>query len=221
MCQTDVIRKYLHYGNRLRCRNDLKQKMSLFKERNEQKIVIQLEVHLGPYFAGTYLIMDVLFVHVVFFAFSDLSTTSLLSRSVPSNSYASAASPPILQDGSSSPMSSTSGASSLGSSWTPRGQLQPSPPGLHSSRATPTASSSSVQQAVANLTEAEALLQLSHCQESDEGIVSDQSSVADPEDPTAKRSKVRINKNRYPFGILGTLSGYLVPFWDIRYSFWH
>jgi len=119
----------------------------------------------------------------------DLSTTSLLSRSVPSNSYASAASPPILQDGSSSPMSSTSGASSLGSSWTPRGQLQPSPPGLHSSRATPTASSSSVQQAVANLTEAEALLQLSHCQESDEGIVSDQSSVADPEDPTAKRSK--------------------------------
>ena len=208
MCQTDVIRKYLHYGNRLRCRNDLKQKMSLFKERNEQKIVIQLEVHLGPYFAGTYLIMDVLFVHVVFFAFSDLSTTSLLSRSVPSNSYASAASPPILQDGSSSPMSSTSGASSLGSSWTPRGQLQPSPPGLHSSRATPTASSSSVQQAVANLTEAEALLQLSHCQESDEGIVSDQSSVADPEDPTAKRSKVRINKNRYPFGILGTLLGY-------------
>ena len=195
VCQTDVIRKYLHYGNRLRCRNDLKQKMSLFKERNEQKIVIQLEVHLGPYFAGTYLIMDVLFVHVVFFAFSDLSTTSLLSRSVPSNSYASAASPPILQDGSSSPMSSTSGASSLGSSWTPRGQLQPSPPGLHSSRATPTASSSSVQQAVANLTEAEALLQLSHCQESDEGIVSDQSSVADPEDPTAKRSKVRNYNN--------------------------
>lgn len=43
--------------------------MSLFKERNEQKIVIQLEVHLGPYFAGTYLIMDVLFVHVVFFCF--------------------------------------------------------------------------------------------------------------------------------------------------------
>ena len=197
VCQTDVIRKYLHYGNRLRCRNDLKQKMSLFKERNEQKIVIQLEVHSGPYFAGTYLIMDVLFVHVVFFAFSDLSTTSLLSRSVPSNSYASAASPPILQDGSSSPMSSTSGASSLGSSWTPRGQLQPSPPGLHSSRATPTASSSSVQQAVANLTEAEALLQLSHCQESDEGIVSDQSSVADPEDPTAKRSKVSKNQNSY------------------------
>ena len=171
------------------------------------KIVIQLEVHLGPYFAGTSLIMDVLFVHVVFFAFSDLSTTSLLSRSVPSNSYASAASPPILQDGSSSPMSSTSGASSLGSSWTPRGQLQPSPPGLHSSRATPTASSSSVQQAVANLTEAEALLQLSHCQESDEGIVSDQSSVADPEDPTAKRSKVRNNKIRYPFGTFGILFG--------------
>ena len=125
-----------------------------------------------------------------FFAFSDLSTTSLLSRSVPSNSYASAASPPI-QDGSSSPMSSTSGASSLGSSWTPRGQ-QPSPPsGLHNSRATATPTASSSSQAVANLTEAEALLQLSHCQESDEGIVSDQSSVADPEDPTAKRSKVR------------------------------
>ena len=44
------------------------------------------------------------------------------------------------------------------------------------------------QQQVANLTEAEALLQLSHFQESDEGIVSDQSSVADPEDP---RTKVR------------------------------
>ena len=44
---------------------------------------------------------------------------------------------------------------------------------------------------VANLTEAEALLQLSNCQESDEGIVSDQSSVTDPEDPTARRSKVR------------------------------
>ena len=43
---------------------------------------------------------------------------------------------------------------------------------------------------VANLTEAEALLQLSNCQESDEGIVSDQSSVTDPEDPTARRSKV-------------------------------
>ena len=45
-------------------------------------------------------------------------------------------------------------------------------------------------QQVANLTEAEALLQLSNCQESDEGIVSDQSSVTDPEDPTAKRFKV-------------------------------
>jgi hypothetical protein len=44
---------------------------------------------------------------------------------------------------------------------------------------------------VANLTEAEALLQLSNCQESDEGIVSDQSSVADPEDPAARRLKVR------------------------------
>ena len=44
----------------------------------------------------------------------------------------------------------------------------------------------------ANLTEAEALLQLSHCQESDEGIVSDQSSVADAEDPAAaRRIKVR------------------------------
>ena len=43
---------------------------------------------------------------------------------------------------------------------------------------------------VANLTEAEALLQLSNCQESDEGIVSDQSSVTDPEDPTARISEV-------------------------------
>ena len=40
-----------------------------------------------------------------------------------------------------------------------------------------------------HLTEAEALLQLSN-QESDEGIVSDQSSSADPEDAT-KRVKVR------------------------------
>merc|ERR1712223_54096 len=137
----------------------------------------------------------------------DLSTTSILST-VPSSSrshsgatpqsaasstapqYASADSPPIL-DGSSSPMSSTSGASSLGSSWTPRGQLQPSPPtNGGENRATPTSSVVSQQQ-VANLTEAEALLQLSNCQESDEGIVSDQSSVTDPEDPTARRSKVR------------------------------
>ena len=40
-----------------------------------------------------------------------------------------------------------------------------------------------------HLTEAEALLQLSN-QESDEGIVSDQSSSADPED-ASKRVKVR------------------------------
>jgi len=123
----------------------------------------------------------------------------------PPAQYAPADSPPIL-DGSSSPMSSTSGASSLGSSWTPprRAELQPpSPPtppvkmGMdgpgESNRAThPTQSNSSVvsqQQVVANLTEAEALLQLSNCQESDEGIVSDQSSVTDPEDPTARRSK--------------------------------
>ena len=77
----------------------------------------------------------------------------------------------------------------MGSSWTPRGQ-QPSPPtnGVGgSNRATPT-STVSQQQQVANLTEAEALLQLSHFQESDEGIVSDQSSVADPEDPRIKVS---------------------------------
>ena len=166
-------------------------KEALFKERNEQKILTYMKCTFGSFGISLWIYCDCIF------AFPDLSTTSLLSRSVPSNSYASAASPPILQDGSSSPMSSTSGASSLGSSWTPRGQLQPSPPGLHSSRATPTASSSSVQQAVANLTEAEALLQLSHCQESDEGIVSDQSSVADPEDPTAKRSKVSKNQNSY------------------------
>lgn len=110
----------------------------------------------------------------------DLSTTSLLSTN--------SASPPI-QDGSSSPLSSTSGASSLGSSWTPfKGQQLSSPSNGGSSRATPI-SIVSQQQVVANLTEAEALLQLSNCQESDEGIVSDQSSVTDPEDPTAKRFK--------------------------------
>ena len=161
-------------------------KKPLLSTENEQKNLELKCLWYGGSSVGWYLIMAPLSMWPIF-AFSDLSTTSLLSRSVPSNSYASAGSPPI-QDGSSSPMSSTSGASSLGSSWTPRGH-QPSPPGLHSSRATPTASSS--QQAVANLTEAEALLQLSHCQESDEGIVSDQSSVADPEDPTAKKSKVR------------------------------
>ena len=57
-----------------------------------------------------------------------------------------------------------------------------------SNRATPTSTVSQQQVVVANLTEAEALLQLSHFQESDEGIVSDQSSVADPEDPRLKVS---------------------------------
>ena len=57
-----------------------------------------------------------------------------------------------------------------------------------SNRATPTSTVSQQQVVVANLTEAEALLLLSHFQESDEGIVSDQSSVADPEDPRLKVS---------------------------------
>ena len=47
------------------------------------------------------------------------------------------------------------------------------------------------QVAAANLTEAEALLQLSN-QESDEGIVSDQSSSADSEADAQKRLKVGI-----------------------------
>ena len=62
--------------------------------------------------------------------------------------------------------------------------------GQSSASASPTSSlltSSSV-----HLTEAEALLQLSN-QESDEGIVSDQSSSADPED-ASKRVKVRYQK---------------------------
>ena len=46
------------------------------------------------------------------------------------------------------------------------------------------------QVVAANLTEAEALLQLSN-QESDEGIVSDQSSSADSEADAQKRLKVR------------------------------
>ena len=77
-------------------------------------------------------------------------------------------------DGSVSP--SSSGVSSLGSSW---------------SATTNDVSSNdaSSNSAVSDLSEeAEALLQLSH-QESDEGIVSDQSSSADPEDAT-KRIKV-------------------------------
>ncbi len=103
-----------------------------------------------------------------------------------------------VSDGSSSPLSSTSGHSSLGSSWTPRGPqyLQPSPPNNKAQMGgvTVTLTRGGVGGAggVANITEAEALLQLSHCQESDEGIVSDQSSVADPEDPAAaRRIKVR------------------------------
>lgn len=131
---------------------------------------------------------------LAFLNFSDLSTTSLLST-VPSSSANPATfrpASPSIQDGSSSPLSSTSGASSLGSSWTPSRGQQPSPQSSSSSRATPTSivSQQQIAQQVANLTEAEALLQLSNCQESDEGIVSDQSSVTDPEDPTAKRFKV-------------------------------
>lgn len=78
-------------------------------------------------------------------------------------------------DGSVSP--SSSGVSSLGSSW--------------STTTTDVSSNdASSNSAVSDLSEeAEALLQLSH-QESDEGIVSDQSSSADPEDAT-KRIKVR------------------------------
>ena len=53
-----------------------------------------------------------------------------------------------------------------------------------SASASPASTSSNL-----HLTEAEALLQLSN-QESDEGIVSDQSSSADPED-ASKRAKVR------------------------------
>jgi len=85
----------------------------------------------------------------------------------------------VLVDGSVSP--SSSGVSSLGSSWSTT---------TNDASSTDNSSNDALSNsAVSDLSEeAEALLQLSH-QESDEGIVSDQSSSADPEDAT-KRIKV-------------------------------
>ena len=87
---------------------------------------------------------------------------------------------------------SSSGVSSLGSSWSTTTATTTTTTPPHGD----TLSSSNdnlSNSAVSDLSEeAEALLQLSH-QESDEGIVSDQSSSADPEDAT-KRIKVRSAK---------------------------
>lgn len=87
----------------------------------------------------------------------------------------------VMIDGSVSP--SSSGVSSLGSSYTNNhSNSNGSNASCSNGLLMPTSSLSP------HLTEAEALLQLSH-HESDEGIVSDQSSSADPDD--AKRIKVR------------------------------
>ena len=104
--------------------------------------------------------------------------------------------------------SSTSGVSSLGNSWasTPTMVTVVPPSGAanngsisynntssnsnSNSSAAPSPASSLLTSSSVHLTEAEALLQLSN-QESDEGIVSDQSSSADPDD-ASKRVKVGI-----------------------------
>ena len=89
----------------------------------------------------------------------------------------------VMIDGSVSPASSSSsGVSSLGTSWTANN-------GNGNSSAVAGSAAT-----VAHLTEAEALLQLSN-PESDEGIVSDQSSSADPEDAN-KRIKVSATKKK-------------------------